>query len=222
VPSVRALVTDDDLDRLLPHLPPEAGEVLTALAAGISLDDALEEVSARTPPAAAAAPAAPTIDVTTFRRRWRATRRSASSGSSRMGSTSTPRSSTRSTCGGCSCIPDSVGWRGRTKGPTRVLGGAGTGKTVVALHRAAFLVREVFTKPDDRVLFTTFNVNLASDLQAQLAKLLEPDRARAGRGRQPRRLGVALPAQPRDRGQARVREGSAHALRCGPRGLRPR
>lgn len=40
-------------------------------------------------------------------------------------------------------------------GPIRVLGGAGTGKTVVAMHRAQWLVRNVIG-PERKVLFTTF------------------------------------------------------------------
>lgn len=57
-------------------------------------------------------------------------------------------------------------------GPVRVLGGAGTGKTVVAMHRAAWLLANRFKKNDDRILFTTFTKNLAADIAANLAKLL--------------------------------------------------
>jgi len=39
-------------------------------------------------------------------------------------------------------------------GPARVAGSAGTGKTIVALHRAAYLAR---LHPDARVLLTTFS-----------------------------------------------------------------
>ena len=60
-------------------------------------------------------------------------------------------------------------------GPVRVLGGAGTGKTVVAMHRAAWLAGEVFTAPGDRVLFTTFTRNLAADIEANLASLCPPE-----------------------------------------------
>ena len=56
-------------------------------------------------------------------------------------------------------------------GPVRVLGGAGTGKTVVALHRAKYLAENIFTKPDDKILFTTFTKNLAEDIKNNLKKI---------------------------------------------------
>ncbi|HAJ36362.1 MAG TPA: DNA helicase [Chloroflexi bacterium] len=56
-------------------------------------------------------------------------------------------------------------------GPARVLGGAGTGKTVVAMHRARRLARDVFTAPDDRILFTTFTRNLAANIRHNLRNL---------------------------------------------------
>lgn len=56
-------------------------------------------------------------------------------------------------------------------GPVRVLGGAGTGKTVAAMHRAKWLVQNVFTNEKDRILFTTFTRNLAADIQENLSKI---------------------------------------------------
>jgi hypothetical protein len=56
------------------------------------------------------------------------------------------------------------------KGPVRVLGGAGTGKTVVAIHRAKWLAENV-CEPHEKILFTTFTTNLAADIQANLRKL---------------------------------------------------
>jgi superfamily I DNA/RNA helicase/mRNA-degrading endonuclease RelE of RelBE toxin-antitoxin system len=53
-------------------------------------------------------------------------------------------------------------------GPVRVLGGAGTGKTVVAMHRAVWLAENFFTDPDDQLLFTTFTKNLAADIKENL------------------------------------------------------
>ncbi|MEA1922145.1 MAG: UvrD-helicase domain-containing protein [Pseudomonadota bacterium] len=56
-------------------------------------------------------------------------------------------------------------------GPVRVLGGAGTGKTVVAIHRAKYLAENIFTKDQDRILFTTFTRNLAADILENLKKI---------------------------------------------------
>ncbi len=56
-------------------------------------------------------------------------------------------------------------------GPVRVLGGAGTGKTVVAMHRAKYLAENVFNGSGDRILFTTFTRNLAEDIEANLSKI---------------------------------------------------
>jgi superfamily I DNA/RNA helicase/mRNA-degrading endonuclease RelE of RelBE toxin-antitoxin system len=54
-------------------------------------------------------------------------------------------------------------------GPARVSGTAGTGKTIVALHRAAHLARG---NPQARVLLTTFSEPLANVLRAKLRLLL--------------------------------------------------
>jgi hypothetical protein len=57
-------------------------------------------------------------------------------------------------------------------GPARVTGSAGTGKTVVALHRAAFLVR---SNPEARVLLTTFSNTLAAALSTKLQRLISSE-----------------------------------------------
>jgi mRNA-degrading endonuclease RelE of RelBE toxin-antitoxin system len=54
-------------------------------------------------------------------------------------------------------------------GPARVSGSAGTGKTIVALHRAVFLARN---NPDARVLLTTFSDALANALRIKLRRLI--------------------------------------------------
>lgn len=60
-------------------------------------------------------------------------------------------------------------------GPVRILGGAGTGKTVVAMHRAKHLAGTVLTGERDRVLFTTFTRNLATDIFENLRKICSPE-----------------------------------------------
>ena len=57
-------------------------------------------------------------------------------------------------------------------GPYRVSGVAGTGKTVVAIHRAVFLAR---ANPDSRVLLTTFSDTLADALRTKLRRLIHKE-----------------------------------------------
>ena len=59
------------------------------------------------------------------------------------------------------------------KGPARILGGAGTGKTVVAMHRAKELASHCLG--NEKILFTTFTENLAADIQENLRKICTPD-----------------------------------------------
>lgn len=59
----------------------------------------------------------------------------------------------------------------RYGGPARVSGSAGTGKTVVALHRAAHLAR---LSSEARVLLATFSKTLAQALKVKLGRLIEP------------------------------------------------
>jgi len=60
----------------------------------------------------------------------------------------------------------------RYGGPARVSGSAGTGKTVVALHRAVHLAK---SNPDARVLLTTFSDPLARMLEVKLRRLVGLD-----------------------------------------------
>lgn len=72
---------------------------------------------------------------------------------------------------------DAYRWAERRKivdkeysGPARVSGSAGTGKTIVALHRAVFLAKK---NPEARVLLTTFSEPLANALRNKLKVLLK-------------------------------------------------
>lgn len=57
-------------------------------------------------------------------------------------------------------------------GPTRVSGSAGTGKTIVALHRAVFLAKR---SPQSRTLLATFSDTLANSLHDRLRRLLSSE-----------------------------------------------
>ena len=64
-------------------------------------------------------------------------------------------------------------------GPARISGSAGTGKTIVAFHRAVALARR---HPEARVLLTTFSKALANALKGRLQYLIgnEPNIAASG------------------------------------------
>lgn len=89
-------------------------------------------------------------------------------------------------------------------GPARVSGSAGTGKTVVALHRAVFLVR---TNPDARVLLATFSDALANSLRSQLRRLISNEP----------RIGERLEVQAMDAIGRRLYEVQFGAPRIAPR-----
>ncbi len=59
------------------------------------------------------------------------------------------------------------GWNG----PARVTGGAGTGKTVTALHRARHLAKRMEAIDDGKILVTTYTRNLAGEMESQLLEL---------------------------------------------------
>lgn len=74
-------------------------------------------------------------------------------------------------------------------GPVRVLGGAGTGKTVVAMHRARWLARRALAEAAGdskeaagdmkaergRILFATYTRNLAADIENNLRAICSPE-----------------------------------------------
>lgn len=59
-------------------------------------------------------------------------------------------------------------------GSVKVTGGAGTGKTVVAMHRARRLAQQYLDRPGKPVVFTTFTRTLAEDIRQQMAQLCTP------------------------------------------------
>lgn len=61
---------------------------------------------------------------------------------------------------------------GVKSGAVKVLGGAGTGKTVVAMHRAKWLAANA-ADARHKVLFTTFTKNLATDIETNLKSICD-------------------------------------------------
>ena len=167
--SVRVLRSDDDLDALANHLPEEAAEMLYLMAAGYGLMEAIEETERARAKAKA-------VDVEDFHT-----------------ALSNPESQRQFKVVGDEIELNDIldapfdKWRiflhptqrrlveMKSNGPVRVLGGAGTGKTVVLMHRARYLANSVFTGDDDRLLVTTYTRNLALDLQMHLKSLCGRD-----------------------------------------------
>lgn len=169
LPLVRSICSDDQLDRTVQYLPPEAHEALTGLAAGFTLDEILREYDRSVDDETQ-------VDTDDFEKA--------------LDNPDTKRQFV--------VVEDDIvlqeileapleKWRvflhpsqrslieRDWNGPVRVLGGAGTGKTVVAIHRAKYLVEKVFTEEHDKVLFTTFTRNLAADIKDNLSKIC-PDK----------------------------------------------
>ena len=170
LPAVRAVRVEEDLDGLARFLPQEASDALYLLASGYDFEQALEELSA---PAAGAS--VDTQDFTTALER---------PGSQRQFKVITDDRELAEMLDAPLAL-----WRVflhptqqqlvrmESKGPARVLGGAGTGKTVVAMHRARHLaLRPGFLQPGQRVLFTTYTKNLAADIKQNLATLCGAER----------------------------------------------
>ncbi|MDA3918452.1 MAG: AAA family ATPase [Deltaproteobacteria bacterium] len=171
IPLIRSLETVEELDQISSQIPQEAYESLFFLAEGFSLEEVLQEIESTEKIAA--------VDTDDF-----------------SSALENPDSRRR-----FYIVEDDLElaailneplekWRiflhpsqqklveRNWNGPVRVLGGAGTGKTVAAMHRAKWLVRNKFAKDKDRILFTTFTRNLAADIQENLSKICTKDMMR--------------------------------------------
>ncbi|AYF30487.1 DNA helicase [Micromonospora tulbaghiae] len=159
-----AVTTDEELDRLVSGAPLLSKDVLYGLAAGMSIDSVLEEVTR--PVKLSTAPDLADI------------------------STAVSRTNVSSIDDDVQAALDEGSFRSwkhylhptqaktarrEYTGPARVSGGPGTGKTVVALHRVKYLVEQL-TDDGVQILLTTFTANLAADLRLRLTSLIsEPE-----------------------------------------------
>jgi hypothetical protein len=166
LPTVRALVCEEQLDAIQSRLPVEAYEGLFLLAAGDTVSQILSNRETRVDRE---------VDTTDF-----ATALTTAEAQSRFVIVSddeamiaimnAPLAQWRVFLHPTQHQLASVD----RSGPVRVLGGAGTGKTVVAMHRAKWLA-EQRTPDGKKVLFTTFTRNLASDIEQNLSTLCGAD-----------------------------------------------
>jgi hypothetical protein len=171
LPSVRALHDEEELERLRPFLPAEAYEALFYIASlGCSVDEALLHAGAPHEHVAETASVASALAHPDSQRRFHLIE----STEELDEILDAPLAKWR-----IFLHPSQARLVERHfNGPARVLGGAGTGKTVVAMHRARHLARNIFTAPDDRILFTTFTRNLAANIRQNLENLCGAEMAR--------------------------------------------
>jgi superfamily I DNA/RNA helicase len=168
LPSIRKLKNEEELEQISEHLPDEAYEGLLSLAAGFSFEETLEELGREAENKQ--------IDPEDYERALDnpdTKRRFATVKSSEelIEMLNAPLEK----------------WRvflhptqkkiveGFYNGPVRVLGGAGTGKTVAAIHRAKHLIETVYKNPSDKIIFLTFTSNLAKAIKHQLDSILKDE-----------------------------------------------
>lgn len=161
--ATRAVVTDKDVDLLISKLPEEAADALLLLASGYALDRVLDLVNKK---------GDRDVDTEDFD-----TALTTEDSKSRFYVVENDTELEEM------LAAPLEKWRvflhptqrrlveRKWNGAVRVLGGAGTGKTVVAIHRAKWLAENVFISPTDRIFFTTFTRNLAIDIKNDLAKI---------------------------------------------------
>lgn len=161
--AVHAVVTDEDIDQLLPQLPEEAADVILMLGAGYSLDEVYQDVQK------SKSEDIDTNDLDTALTREDSKRRFylVEDDSALSAILDAPLEKWRVFLHPSQRRLVERQWNG----PVRVLGGAGTGKTVVAMHRAKWLLQNFCTHENDRILFTTYTKNLAIDIEMNLRKI---------------------------------------------------
>lgn len=171
LPSVRLLKDDHELDEFRGHLPDEAYEGLLSIAAGMSFEETIEDLGHDVQQEVDTEDFAKALENPDTKRRFA----SVESSEELMEMLNAPLEKWR-----VFLHPSQEKIvKGNYNGPVRVLGGAGTGKTVVAMHRTKYLLEYKYTKPTDKILFVTYTSNLAKVIKQQLNSLLsEQDQRR--------------------------------------------
>jgi DNA polymerase III delta prime subunit len=161
--AVYAVVTDADIDQLLPELPEEATDAVMMLGAGYTLNEVYQEIQKNRDEDI------DIEDLDTALTREDSKRRFylIEDDSALAAILDAPLEKWRVFLHPTQRRLVEKDWNG----PVRVLGGAGTGKTVVAMHRAKWLLQNRFTDESDRILFTTYTKNLAIDIETNLRKI---------------------------------------------------
>lgn len=162
IPAVRAVEDRRGLEKLSQHLPVDVNDALSLLADGKSYDQVIDELDRREQPTEPI----DTDDFLTALKKPESKRVFAEVDQQSLAEMLTaPLEQWR-----IFLHPDQqkvVEWD--VAGPSRVLGGAGTGKTVALMHRAAHLAKKLDS--DETILVTTYTRNLAIELEGYLKDL---------------------------------------------------
>jgi hypothetical protein len=182
IPVVRLLSSIEHLEALETVLPKIQYTALYALACGMTVDDAWREVAQYLPTEAPPAEV-DTDDLTSAMERTPGQVAFVSGNDELQRILANPFAIWRVFL---HPAQRRIAYTPRYTGPVQVTGGAGTGKTVTALHRAAYLAGQVrgqlfsasrgATNPP--ILLTTFTRNLAESLDAQFGLLAEDEEVR--------------------------------------------
>ncbi|MFC8616594.1 UvrD-helicase domain-containing protein [Micromonospora purpureochromogenes] len=175
LPLVRLLTTEAHLEALANLLPAAQYDALAGLAAGLSPQEVWEEISQYLPSGEPPAPVDPDDIGTAIART--SDRFVLVSGPDELAQIlSHPFDAWRIFL---HPAQRDIAYRPSYAGPAMVTGGAGTGKTVTALHRAVLLAQsEEPPSGHTPVLLTTFTRNLAEALERQLPLLTEDPQVR--------------------------------------------
>ena len=179
LPLVRVLTSEEHLQALQTILPDVQYTALLALATGMTVEEAWSEVAQYLPADNASAEIDPADLVSAMART--PDRVTPVSGPAELQQIlANPFAAWRTFL---HPSQRKIAYQASYSGPAQVTGGAGTGKTVTALHRAAFLARQYTSVDADSgnrppILLTTFTRNLADTLETQLALLIPEEQAR--------------------------------------------
>lgn len=165
VPAVKSIKSDAGLEALGDYLPPDCRDVLFGLAAGMTMQEAMDEMLGAAAAPVEVAPESPG-DFTKIQE--------------------TPNFDLVLVAGEEELKQILEGtleeWRiflhpyqrklvkWKTKGPMNITGSAGTGKTVALMHRAVHLARQL-EDASARVLVTTFTTNLSVTIKHHIQRL---------------------------------------------------
>jgi hypothetical protein len=165
LPVIRGIKNEPDLDKIVPQLPEEVCDPLFQLASGYSLQEVLNELEVPVHDGKTV----DTDDFATALARMHSLRRFVvvESENELQAMLNAPMEKWRVFLHPSQRNLVQKNW----SGPVCVLGGAGTGKTVVAIHRAKWLVAKIFSNRSDRILFTTYTKNLADDITNNLRRI---------------------------------------------------